>query len=102
MGGLQERADEVRRLAKSDPDPRVRRRAQAVFLLAQGESVQAVARCGTTVPHRVRAWRGWFLEGGRDRVVLASVLGTAQVRGDDLTGACFPFLVPGLPLAHTM
>ena len=68
MPSLQERADELRRLAKSDPDPRVRRRAQAVFMLAQGEPVLGVARWFRTAPHRVRAWRGWFLEGGRDRL----------------------------------
>ncbi len=66
MVELRERAEELRRLAKGDPDPLVRRRAQAVFMLAQGESVLAVARWFRTAPHRVRAWRGWFLEGGRD------------------------------------
>jgi len=34
--------------------------------------------------------------GSRDRMVLASVLGTAQIRGDELTATCFQFLVPGL------
>lgn len=68
MVNLAERADELRRLAKSDPDPRVRRRAQAVFMLAQGESVLAVARWFQTAPHRVRAWRQWFVEGGRGRL----------------------------------
>ncbi len=65
---LAERADDLRRLAKSDPDPRVRRRAQALFMLAEGESVLAVARWFRTAPHRVRAWRGRFLAGGRDRL----------------------------------
>ena len=65
---LKERTEELRRLAKGDPDPRVRRRAQAVFMLAQGESVLAVARWFRTAPHRVRAWRRWYLEGGRDRL----------------------------------
>ena len=68
MVELKECAEELRRLAKGDPDPRVRRRAQAVFMLAQGESVLAVARWFRTAPHRVRALRGWFLEGGRDRL----------------------------------
>ena len=40
--------------------------------------------------------------GSRDRMVLASLLGTAQVRGDDLTATCFRVLVPELPAAHTM
>jgi transposase len=68
MVDLEDRADELRQLAKCDPDPRVRRRAQAVFMLAQGESVLAVARWFHTAPHRVRAWREWFLQGGRDRL----------------------------------
>jgi len=68
MLALKERADELRRLVKTDPDPRVRRRAQALFMLTEGASVLAVARWFRTAPHRVRAWRGWFLEGGRDRL----------------------------------
>ncbi len=68
MLALKERADELRRLAKTDPNPRVRRRAQALFMLAEGASVLAVTRWFRTAPHRVRAWRGWFLEGGRDRL----------------------------------
>jgi len=35
-------------------------------MLAQGESVLAVAQWFRTAPHRVRAWRRWYLEGGRD------------------------------------
>jgi transposase len=68
MLALKERTDELRHLAKTDSDPRVRRRAQALFMLAEGASVVAVARWFRTAPHRVRAWRGWFLEGGRDRL----------------------------------
>ncbi len=68
MLALEEREQELRRLAKSDPDPRVRRRAQALFMLAEGAAVLEVARGFRTAPHRVRAWRGWFLEGGRDRL----------------------------------
>jgi transposase len=68
MAELADRVDEVRRLVKTDPDPRVRRRAQAVLMLAQGESVLGVARWFRTAPHCVRAWRGWFLDGGRDRL----------------------------------
>ena len=40
--------------------------------------------------------------GSRDRMVLASVLGTAQVRGDDLTTTCLQFLTPGASPPHTM
>jgi hypothetical protein len=50
-------------VTRTDPDPRVRRRAHALLLLTQEHSVAAVARLFRTVPHRVRAWRavlgGW-------------------------------------------
>jgi transposase len=75
MVGLAERADELRRLVKTDPDPRVCRRAQALLMLAQGASVVGVARWFRTAPHRVRAWRGWYLEGGRGRLADAARCG---------------------------
>jgi putative transposase len=57
---------EVRRqLTRTDPDPRVRRRAHALLLVAEGHSVAAVARLFATAPHRVRAWRSRFLASGR-------------------------------------
>ena len=55
----------LRHLIRTDPDPRVRRRAHALLLLAEGHSVAAVARLFATAPHRVRAWRSRFLAGGR-------------------------------------
>ena len=55
----------LRHLTRTDPDPRVRRRAHALLLLAEGHSVAAVARLFGTAPHRVRAWRSRFLGGGR-------------------------------------
>lgn len=55
----------LRRLTRTDPDPRVRRRAHALLLLAEGHSVSAVARLFETAPHRVRVWRVRFLAGGR-------------------------------------
>ena len=68
MVALEERVSELRHLIKTDPDPRVRHRAQALLMLAQGASVLGVARWLWTAPHRVRVWRTWFLEGGRDRL----------------------------------
>ena len=59
------RADRLRRLARTDPDPRVRRRAHALLLVAEGRSVAAVARLFETSPGRVRAWRARFLAGPR-------------------------------------
>jgi transposase len=68
MPSLEEHTDALRRLVKTDPDPRVRHRAQALLMLAQGASVLSVARWFRTAPHRVRVWRTWFLDGGRDRL----------------------------------
>lgn len=49
---------------RSNPDPRVRQRAQAVLLLAGGHSVSEVARMWQTSRHCVQAWRDRFLSGG--------------------------------------
>jgi transposase len=56
----------LRQLTRTDPDPRVRRRAHALLLLTEGHAVVAVARLFATAPHRVRAWRSRFLASGRD------------------------------------
>jgi transposase len=65
-GAVTERAGELRRLIRTDPDPRVRHRAQLVLLVAEGEPVIRVARLFRTAAHRIRDWRGRFLERGRD------------------------------------
>jgi transposase len=57
--------DDLRGLARTDPDPRVRRRAHALLLVAEGQAVAAVARTFETGPNRIRAWRARFLAGGR-------------------------------------
>lgn len=83
---LEAYADTLRYLVKTDSDPRVRRRAQALFMLAQGASVLGVARWFRTAPHRVRTWRTWFLEGGRDRLADDRRTGRPPKLGpDDLT-----------------
>ena len=53
------------RLTKRDPDPRVRRRAHALLLVAAGQPLARVARLFQTAPHRIRAWRTQFLARGR-------------------------------------
>jgi transposase len=55
----------LRQLTRTDPDPRVRRRAHALLLLSEGRSVVAVARLFVTAPHRVRTCRARFLDRGR-------------------------------------
>lgn len=66
---LAEHAGPLRRLVTTDPDSRVRRRAQALLLVAQGESGRRTAKLLGTAAHRVRAWRGRYLERGRDGLV---------------------------------
>ncbi len=61
-GALAEHVGDLRRLVKTDPDPRVRRRAQAVLRVAQGDAVVRVAKAFGTAAHRVRAWRDRYLE----------------------------------------
>ncbi len=57
--------EHLHRLTRSDPDPRVRHRAQVLLLVAQGQSVSAVARLFATAGHCVRTWRERFLAEGR-------------------------------------
>jgi len=56
---------QLRHLAKTDADPRVRRRAHAVLLGLEGRAFAEVARLFETAPHRARAWRDRFLAEGR-------------------------------------
>ena len=58
-------AEQLAQLVKTDPDPRVRHRAQAVRLVLEGHSTRRVAQLFHTSPHRVRTWRTRFLTGGR-------------------------------------
>jgi transposase len=60
-----ERVEQLRHLTKTDPDPRVRRRAHGVLLVEQGQSLAQVARFFGTAPHRVRVWQERFQLGGR-------------------------------------
>jgi transposase len=60
------RSAQLRHLTKTDPDPRVRRRAQAVWLAEEGQSVASVARLFQTAPYRVRVWQRRFADEGRD------------------------------------
>jgi transposase len=61
----QERVEQLRHLTKTDPDPRVRRRAHGALLVEQGQPLAQVARFFGTAPHRVRAWQERFLTAGR-------------------------------------
>ncbi len=53
-------------LTRIDPDPRVRHRADALVLVADGHPLTAAAALLHTSAGRVRAWRDRFLAEGRD------------------------------------
>src|SRR5260370_38452533 len=55
----------LRRLIKTDADPRVRQRAQAVLLVEQGHSLASVGRLREMKPDRVRIWQRRFAAEGR-------------------------------------
>src|SRR5262245_1043023 len=55
----------LRHLTKTDPDPRVRRRAQAVLLVEEGQTLASVARLFHTSAYRVHVWHERFTREGR-------------------------------------
>jgi transposase len=57
--------DELRRLTRTDPDPRVRHRADARLVLAHGRSVEEAAHDIGCCTKRIRVWRRRFLAEGR-------------------------------------
>jgi len=57
--------DGLRRLIKTDPDPRVRQRARAVLLVEQGHTLASVGRLLEMKPDRVRIWQRRFAAEGR-------------------------------------
>lgn len=65
MLSLTEHAAELRRLTRTDPDPRVRHRADALLLLAHGRSVDEAARDVGCCTKRIRVWRRRYLSEGR-------------------------------------
>jgi transposase len=56
-------------LMRHDPDPRIRRRAHTLLLVAEGQPLLHVARRFHTAPHRIRAWRTQFLARARAGLV---------------------------------
>ena len=65
MRDLSVHAAELRHLIRTDPDPRVRHRADALLLLASGRGVEEVARSLGCCPQRIRVWRRRFRTEGR-------------------------------------
>lgn len=66
---LTARTQELRQLVKTDSDPRVRQRAQALLLVGDGQSMAEVARLLHMAAHRLRVWRSRFLVEGRAGLV---------------------------------
>jgi transposase len=54
---------------KTDADPRVRRRAQALLVVADGETLAGAARLFHTSAYRIRVWQTRFAAEGRDGLV---------------------------------
>lgn len=58
-------AAELRRLTRTDPDPRARHRADALLLLASGRSMEEVSQGMGRCTKRIRVWRRRVLAEGR-------------------------------------
>ena len=56
----------LRRLTRTDPDPRVRHRADGLLLLADGVSLTRAARLAGCARNSLRSWATRFLAEGRD------------------------------------
>lgn len=64
-----ERRAALHHLTKTDPDPRVRRRAQARLLVEDGHSQASAARLLQTSAYRVHIWQERFATAGRAGLV---------------------------------
>jgi transposase len=82
---IQEQRTRLRHLTKTDTDPRVRRRAQALVVVADGSSLAGAARLFHTSAYRIRVWQTRFAEEGRAGLVDRPRGGRpAKLSADDL------------------
>jgi transposase len=58
--------EQLQHVMKTDPDPRVRRRAHALLLVEEGHTQASVARLFHTSAYRVHVWQERFGSAGRD------------------------------------
>jgi transposase len=65
----QDQSTRLRPLTKTDADPRVRRRAQALLVVADGETLAGAARLFHTSAYRMRVWQTRYAAAGRDGLV---------------------------------
>src|SRR5665811_2509634 len=61
--------DTLRRLTRTDPDPRVRHRADGLLLIAGGMSLTTAAQCIGCARNSLHTWSQRFLAEGRDGLV---------------------------------
>jgi putative transposase len=61
-----ERCEQLQHVMKTDPDPRVRRRAHALLLVDEGHTQASVARLFHTSAYRVHVWQERFRSAGRE------------------------------------
>lgn len=89
----------LRHLTRTDPDPRVRHRADALLLVAQGHPVATAAQALGCRAKRVRAWRQRFVAEGRAGLADRSRSGRPPALGDDAWQVLETALTAS-PLAH--
>jgi transposase len=65
MLDLARHAAQLRRLTRTDPDPRVRHRADALLLVAYGHTAEQAAQELGCCTKRIRVWRRRFMAEGR-------------------------------------
>jgi transposase len=82
----EERRADLWHLTKTDPDPRVRRRAQALLLVEEGHSQASAAQLLHTSAYRVHVWQDRFAAQGRAGLVDRPRGGRpAKLSGEDQT-----------------
>ncbi|MGA9525553.1 MAG: helix-turn-helix domain-containing protein [Myxococcaceae bacterium] len=99
MLALTGHAEELRRLTRTDPDPRVRHRADVLLMLAHGRTVEEAAQEMGCCTKRIRVWRRRFLGEGRSGLADRPRTGRPPL----LDGAAVPVLETALvtsPLAY--
>lgn len=86
MAAEEEPTDALRRLIKTDADPRVRQRAQAVLLVEQGHTLASVGRLLEMKPDRVRIWQRRYRAEGRTGLLDRSRRGRPPALDADAIG----------------
>lgn len=74
---------ELHRLTRTDADPRVRWRAQAVMLVEDGQTLTQVAQIFHTSAYRVSVWRARYEAEGREGLADRPRRGRAPKFGDE-------------------